>query len=287
MRTITLLDGAVGTSLWAVAGKYGIEEVPVWIYNMEHPELVEELTRSYLNAGSEIILTNTFGVNSPMVQRLSNYNVKDIITKAVGITKNVLSGTNAKTCLAVGPLSELIEPYGDMTVEECTEIYDEIIRTGVEAGAECILIQTFIDLEMMKIAADVAKGFEVPVFCSMSFEEIGKTMFGNSVQDVIDALEPKKIDAIGINCSLGPEMAIPIIKEFYDKTDLPLIFKPNAGKPVMNNDGSFSMEVTPKEFVEKIKPALPYVRYIGGCCGSDPLYIKELKKIVDEERGTL
>lgn len=279
-RKITLMDGAVGTTLWGIAEAAGVKKEPVWKYNIEHPEFVEELTRRYLDAGCEIILANTFGANGPAVKRSSAYSSAEVVAAGVKAAKNVLDGTDVKLCLSLGPLMQLLEPYGDMEEDECAEIYREMLDAGVGAGADIILIQTFMDLEMMRVATVEAKKYGLPVFCSMTFEKSGKTMFGNSVQDVIDVLTPLKIDAIGLNCSLGPDLALPIIKEFSEKTDLPLLFKPNAGKPILSDDGSTTTAYTAKQFAEDIKPALEFVSYIGGCCGSDAEYIKEIKKLI-------
>ena len=279
-RKITLLDGAVGTTLWAIAESHGAKKEPVWKYNIDHPEFVRELTEKYLEAGSEIILANTFGANGPAVKYSSTYDPKDVITAGVNIAKEVLKGSSAKLCMAVGPLTQILEPYGDLEEDECFAIYEEMISAGIEAGCEMIMIQTFMDLSMMRIAATVAKRYGVPVFCTMTFEKAGKTMFGNSVQDVIDTLVLLGIDAIGLNCSLGPDLALPIIKEFAEKTTLPIVFKPNAGKPILSADGSTSTAYSAEQFAEDIKPALEYVSYIGGCCGSDSTYVKEIKKLL-------
>ncbi len=274
------MDGAVGTTLWGIAEAAGVKKEPVWKYNIEHPEFVEELTKRYVDAGCEIILANTFGANGPAVKRSSPYTAAEVVAAGVKAAKKVLDGTGVKLCLSVGPLMQLLEPYGDMEEDECAEIYDEMLDAGVGAGADIILIQTFMDLEMMRVATVEAKKYGLPVFCSMTFEKSGKTMFGNSVQDVIDVLTPLGIDAIGLNCSLGPDLALPIIKEFSEKTDLPLLFKPNAGKPILSEDGSTAVAYTAKQFAEDIKPALEFVSYIGGCCGSDAEYIKEIKKLI-------
>jgi len=279
-KKITLLDGAVGTTLWGIAEANGVAKVPVWKYNIEHPEFVEELTKKYLEAGSEIILTNTFGANGPSVKYSSNYSVADVVTAGVKITKKVLEGTGVRTSMAVGPLSQILEPYGDLEEDECRAIYEEMIGAGVKAGCDIIMVQTFMDLAMMKIAAEVAKSYGLPVFCCMTFEKAGKTMFGNSVDDVIEELTPLGIDAIGLNCSLGPDLALPIIKEFSEKTDLPIVFKPNAGKPILSADGTTSTAYSAEQFAIDVKPALEYVDYIGGCCGSDATYIKEIKKLI-------
>ena len=279
-KKITLLDGAVGTSLWSIAEAHGVPKVPVWKYNIEHPEFVEELTKKYLEAGSEIILANTFGANGPSVKYSSGYSVEEVVTAGVKITKKALEGTGVKTSMAVGPLSQILEPYGDLEEDECRAIYEEMIGAGVRAGCDMILVQTFMDLAMMKIAAKVAKSYGLPVFCCMTFEKAGKTMFGNSVEDTIEELTPLGIDAIGLNCSLGPDLALPIIKEFSEKTDLPIVFKPNAGKPILAADGTTSTAYSAEQFAKDIEPALKYVSYIGGCCGSDPTYIKEIKKLL-------
>lgn len=279
-RKITLMDGAVGTTLWGIAEANGVKKEPVWKYNIEHPEFVEELTRRYLEAGCEIILANTFGANGPAVKRSSPYTAAEVVAAGVKAGKKVLEGTDVKLCLSLGPLMQLLEPYGDMEEDECAEIYREMLDAGVGAGADMILIQTFMDLEMMRVATVEAKKYGLPVMCSMTFEKSGKTMFGNSVQDTIDTLAPLGIDAIGLNCSLGPDLALPIIKEFSEKTDLPLLFKPNAGKPILSEDGSTAVAYTAQQFAEDIKPALEYVSYIGGCCGSDAEYIKEIKKLL-------
>lgn len=279
-RKITLLDGAVGTTLWGIAEANGVAKEPVWKYNVEHPEFVTELTRRYLDAGCEIILANTFGANGPAVKRSSGYTVAEVITEGVKAAKKALEGTDVKLCLSLGPLTQLLEPYGDLEEEECAAIYDEMLDAGVSAGVDTILIQTFMDLEMMRVATVEAKKYGLPVMCSMTFEKNGKTMFGNSVQDTIDTLAPLGIQAIGLNCSLGPDLALPIIKEFSLKTDMPLLFKPNAGKPILSADGSTAVAYTAEQFAKDVEPALEFVSYIGGCCGSDAEYIKEIKKLL-------
>ncbi len=277
---ITLLDGAGGTTLWHIAESNGVEKVPVWRYNIEHPEYVEEVVRGYRDAGSQIILTNTFGANGPAVKHSSDYSVEEVITAGVQAARRALEGSDVKLSLDLGPLTQILEPYGDLEEDECIAIYDEMLEAGMRAGCDMITIETFMDLEMMRIVATEAKKYGVPVFCTMTYEKNGKTIFGNSVQDTIDVLEPIGIDAVGLNCSLGPDLALPVIREFSEKTKLPLIFKPNAGMPIMNADGKTTTEYSAVQFAEDVRPALDFVSYIGGCCGSDPDYIREIKKML-------
>ena len=273
---ITLMDGAVGTSLWAKAEANGIKKDPVWRYNIEHPELVAELAREYAEAGAEIVLANTFGANGPAVKRSSTYTAPEVVSAGVRVAREALRGTGAKVALSAGPLTALMEPYGDLTEEEAGEIFYEMLAAGAKEGPDIILLQTFMDLAMLRVAAVEAKKFGIPVFCCLTFERRGKTMMGNSVEDMIEELEPVGVDALGMNCSLGPDLAVPVIREFVGKTSLPLIFKPNAGKPILAADGTTATAYSAKVFADDVMPALDFVDYVGGCCGSDPSYIREL-----------
>lgn len=277
-KDVVLLDGASGTTMWKLAEEKGIAKVPVWIYNIEHPELVLEVAKEYVAAGSQIIQTNTFGANRQAVERSSKYSVADVVRAGVRIAKQAVEGTNVKTALSVGPLSVLLEPYGDLEEEEAEEIYTEQIGAGMEEHPDCIVLETFMDLEMMRVAATVAKRYGVPVYCMMTFEKAGKTMMGNSVQNIIDVLTPLGVDAVGMNCSLGPDLALPVMQEFSEKTNLPLIFKPNAGLPVKDENGNMVSPYSADHFAKDVAPAMEFISFIGGCCGSDADYIRTLKK---------
>ena len=274
---IILLDGAGGTCLWNLAESLGYAKDPVWKYNMEHPDIVKQVAAEYVEAGSQIILANTFGANGPAVKRSSDYSVEDVVRAGVRLAKEAAFGTDVKVALDIGPLTVLMEPYGDLTEEEAEEIFREQIGAGMKEQPDLILLETFLDLEMLKVAARVAKSYDVPVFCTMTFEGRGRTMMGNRVEDIAEELEELGVDAVGLNCSQGPETAIPVILEFAEHTDLPLIFKPNAGKPVLAEDGSVISPYDAAAFVRDVEPALDKVTYLGGCCGSSPDYIRALK----------
>ena len=280
MNQYTLLDGAVGTSLWELAEKNGIAKEPVWKYNIEHPELVRILHQRYIAAGSKLIQANTFGANGPAVKRSSDYTVEQVVTAAVKLAKEAVSGTDVMVALSFGPLSVLLEPYGDMEEDECEEIYTEMIDAGVKAGADCVILETFMDKEMLRIAASVAKKYNIPTFCSLTFEAVGRTMMGNTVEQIVEALEPVGIDAIGMNCSMGPVEALPVIRHFSQCTKLPLFFKPNSGKPIVNADGTEAAPYTAEQYASEVAPALEYVSYIGGCCGTDDSYIRALSEYI-------
>jgi len=280
-KKITLLDGAIGTSLWAAAEENGWKKDPVWQFNITHPESVAELCRRYAEAGSQMVLTNTFGANGPAVQNHPGFDVAGVMKAAVRLARKGVEGTGAKVALSIGPLSQLMEPWGDLTEEETQAIYEEMMGPAMEEKPDSILLETFMDMDMLRVAAAAAKQYGVPVYCSMTFDQRGKTLMGNAVEDVIGTLTPLGIDAIGMNCSLGPDLALPVIREFREKTDLPLLFKPNAGMPVLAADGSTVSPYDAETFVRDVAPALELVDFIGGCCGTDVRYIRALRTYLD------
>ena len=266
-----LLDGSAGTALWAMADAAQVKKEPVWKYNIEHPEFLLELHRRYVDAGCEMIQANTFDANRHSVCRSSDYSVSEVICAAVKLAKTAAEGTNVKVYTPFGPLAQFLEPYGNLKKAEVAEIYTEMADAAVKAGADLIILETFMDVEMMRIAAQAAKSFGVPVICSMTFAKRRRTIMGDSVEKIVKTLTPLGIDGIGMNCSYGPVEALEIIKEFREKTSLPLYFKPNAG---------VGENYTAEQFAKELEPALGFVSYVGGCCGCDAEYIKEIKKLL-------
>lgn len=276
MGNYILIDGGVGTSLW----EKNEDKSPVWTFNYTHPELVKELANEMVEAGAQIVLANTFSANRPAVEKAKfGHSVTEIVTKAVELAKEAVAG-RAKIALGIGPLTEMLEPYGDMSYEECSDIYREMIDAGVKAGVDTIYLQTFMDLEMLKLAAAEAAKYDVPLFCSMSFS--GKfTMFGNRPEQIVNELKPFNPVAVGLNCSSGPDEALAVIEEFSQVSDLPIIFKPNAGKPSIDGGSQFDYE----SFAKAVAKGAEFegVTYFGGCCGANAKYIaalgNELKKL--------
>ncbi len=277
-KNVVLMDGAVGTSLWEKSE----DKVPVWRYNLEKPEIVSELHHEYIAAGSKIILANTFGANGTAVSKSSSYTVKNVVSTGVKLAKAAAAGTDVKVALAIGPLMGLLEPYGDISEANAVKLFEEQIGSGMDEKPDLIYLQTFIDIEMLKIAAKIARQYDVPLFCSMSFEKKGRTIMGNSVRQMLDELEVYHPDAVGLNCSLGPDLAMPVIKQFTEMTERPVLFKPNAGKPIgSGNSSAASFDV--ETFVNDILPAVDLgISYIGGCCGSNARYIKRLDEKLKE-----
>lgn len=273
-KKIIMMDGAVGTSLWEKTE----DKVPVWRYNLENPAIVSQLHQEMADAGAQLVLTNTFGANAAAVKK-SPHTVKQVISQGVGLCREAVGG-RAKVVFSIGPLTGLMEPYGDITPEEAQAQYMEMLEAGIPEKPDIIFLQTFIDLEMLKIAAGCARRFDLPLFCAMSFEKVGKTIMGNSVADMARELAPWQPDAIGLNCSTGPDLAMPVLRQFKEHSDLPLIFKPNAGRTTLVKGQSVT-ELDPDLFVQDMLPAADIgAHYIGGCCGANALYIRKLAQAI-------
>lgn len=283
-KDLILLDGAFGTCLWKKAQEKGCPREPVWKYNIDCPQIVEALTREYIAAGAQLVQANTFGANGMAAAREKGYRVDEAVAAGVRIAKEAAAGTGVQVALSAGPLPMMLEPFGDLTEEQARKIFEEQLGAGAAAGADCIVLETFLDAEMLAVAVGAAKQYGLPVLTSMTFEKSGRTMMGQSVEDVLEILAPLGVDAVGINCSLGPEQALPILRRFAELTELPLIFKPNAGLPVQSGDGTEISACGAEEFAEKVRPAFPLVSYLGGCCGTDPDYIRAIGRLLRAEQ---
>ena len=277
MKDVFILDGAIGSNLFARTKVTG----QVWTLNMENPEAVKTLYSDFVKAGSDFIGANTFTVN-PFTIKETNYNMEEVIQTGINLAKEVVKGTNTKVCYDVGPLPDLLEPYGDLSVEDCKEIYKQMISAAVVSKPDAIFFETFTDLNMLCCALEVASTFDLPIYCCLTFETHGKTMMGNSVADMVEKCSAYPITALGLNCSSEASTLFPILKEFREKTNLPLIFKPNAGMPTLV-DGKAVYNIDEKTFVETMKTVVKEGNiYVGGCCGTTPEMIALIAKIVGD-----
>ena len=272
---IIILDGAMGSVLQQRGlPPGGIPE----LLNLTDPELLISIHREYIDAGSEIIYANTFGANGKKL-RGSGHSVEEIVSAAITTAKKAAEGTNAKVALDIGPLGELLEPMGKLTFEEAYELFREMAAAGEKAGADLAVIETMTDLYEAKAALLAVKEHtSLPVLVTMSFEERGRTFTGCTAASMAHTLEGLGADAIGLNCSLGPDLLLPILKEICEHTRLPVIAKPNAGLPDPV-DGHYDMG--PEEFAQALLPCLETgVTMFGGCCGTSPDYIREVRKVL-------
>ena len=273
----TILDGGMGTMLQQKGMALGT--IPETL-NITKPEWITDIHRRYIEAGSQIIYANTFGANRYKMAD-SGYRVSELIEVAVRNAREAAEGTETLVALDIGPIGQLLEPTGALSFEEAYDIFSEMVKCGYAAGADLIVIETMTDLYETKAAVLAAKeNSSLPVFVTMTFEENKRTFTGCSVSAMCLTLEGLGVDALGVNCSLGPRDLIPIVEEISRWTGLPIIVKPNAGlpDPVTN-----TYNVLPDEFASVTKKMLPFgVRILGGCCGTDPDYIRKLAEMLRE-----
>ena len=275
-QDIIILDGAMGTVLQQRGLKPGgIGE----LLNLTDPELLKSVYRDYIQAGSQIIYANTFGANALKLSG-TGHGVEEVISAAIRTAREAGAGTETKVALDVGPLGQLLEPMGTLTFERAYDLFREMMEAGAKAGADLVVIETMTDLYEAKAALLAAKeATDLPVFVTMSFEASGRTFTGCTAASMARTLEGLGADAIGLNCSLGPDLLLPILKEICANTSLPVIAKPNAGLPDPV-DGHYDMD--PESFAAAVLPCLEAgVTIFGGCCGTSPDYIRTLKKALE------
>lgn len=280
MKKRVILDGGMGTMLQAAG--LGLGERPD-VFGMKHPEVVERVQRSYVEAGSQVLYANTFGTNAHKLEG-TGYTVEEVVSANIAIAKRAAAG-KAKVALDVGPIGELLEPLGMLSFEKAYEIYAQVVRAGASCGADLIIFETMTDLYEVKAAVLAAKeNSELPVWTTMSFEASGRTFTGTTVAAMALTLTGLGVDALGINCSLGPEELVPLVEELRYWTDLPIIVKPNAGLPDPAT-GEYSMGA--EEFGKRMAvfPKLG-ASVFGGCCGTNPDFIKALADTLAEAEET-
>ena len=276
-KELLYFDGGMGTLLQERGLQPG--ELPE-TWNLLHAEEIREIHRKYIEAGSDIVLTNTFGANALKFHD-DAYSLEEIVNAAVGHVKAAAeqagNGRRIYTALDIGPTGKLLKPMGDLDFETAYEAYKEVMIYGEKAGADLIHIETMSDTYELKAAVLAAKeNTSLPVFATTIFDERGKLLTGADVPSVVALLEGLRVDAFGINCGMGPEQMIPILEQITKYSSLPVIVKPNAGLPKQKN-GQTYYDVSPEEFAEVMKKVVKMgAVVIGGCCGTTPDHIKAM-----------
>lgn len=275
-KEFVLLDGAMGTLIQKSGVKY--DSVPETL-NITHPELIESFHKAYAEAGSDIVYANTFGANGYKLKE-SGYSVDEIIKSGVDNAKKAVLGTDCLVALDIGPIGQLLEPAGSLSFDSAYEYFKEQIVAG--QGADVIVFETMTDLYELKAAVLAAKeNSDKPIIATMTFERNGRTFTGVSPASMAVTLTGLGVDALGVNCSLGPDELEGVVSEILKYTDLPLVIKANAGLPDPNSN---EYDILPDKFADCVADLLKYgVKIIGGCCGTTPEYIAEIKKMLADK----
>ena len=264
---ITYCDGGAGTLLQSWGLRAG-EKPEMW--NITNPEKIVEMHRLYLEAGANIITTCTFGAN-----RFKFDNLEEIVTAAVKNAKTACEGyDDSYVALDIGPTGKMLEPLGDLGFEEAVSVFSETIKIGAEAGTDLVLIETINDSYEAKAAVLAAKeSCDLPVFITCVYDESHKLMTGADPKSMIAMLEGLGVDAIGMNCSLGPVQMAEIVPEFAKYSSVPIIVNPNAGLPRSEN-GKTVYDIDADEFSDIMCDIVRSgATIIGGCCGTTPAHI--------------
>ncbi len=256
---------------------YGLEPgEPPALLAVTNPEVITSIHRQYVEAGADILYANTFGTNRYKLEGYG-YSPGQIIDSAIKAARAACK-EDTLVALDVDPLGELLEPMGTLTFEEAYDAFCEVVKQGEASGADLIVIETMTDLYEVKAAVLAAKEqTNLPVMVSMTFEETGRTFTGTSIECMTAVLEGLGVDAVGINCSLGPVEIFPLAEKMCQLTDLPVFVKPNAGLPDPRT-GAYT--IGPEEFAR----AMAEYRHLGiamagGCCGTTPDYIARMKAV--------
>jgi len=271
-----VMDGAMGTQLM----ERGIRPEDCFdAVNLKNPEVVEEIHRAYVEAGADIIETNTFGANA---LKLSDYGlekrVKEINIEAAKLARKAM-GDKGFVCGSIGPLGKMIEPLGEISFDQAYQVFAEQAKALEEGGVEVVSIETISDLQEMRAAVIAVKTeTKLPIIASLTYDENGKTVYGTPPEVAVVVLEALGVNVISANCSTGPEGILKVAKRYLALTKLPVMVMPNAGMPeLIGNRAVYKM--TPERFGRFAKKFLEMgVKIVGGCCGTGPEHIRAIKR---------
>ncbi|MBI5699001.1 homocysteine S-methyltransferase family protein [Candidatus Saganbacteria bacterium] len=276
-RKILVMDGAMGTELM----ERGVRPEDCFdAQNLKKPEIVLAVHKAYVQAGADIIETNTFGANRI---KLADYQldkkVREVNLEAAKLARKAI-GENGFVCGSIGPLGKMLDPLGEITFDQAAEVFAEQAKALEEGGADCVSIETISDLQEMRAAVIAVKSnTKLPVIASLTYDEGEKTVYGTTPEVAVAVLEPLGVDVIAANCSTGPEGMLKVAKRLLAVSRVPVMVMPNAGMPeLIGNRAVYQM--TPEKFGAFAKKfAEMGVAIVGGCCGTGPEHIRAIKRV--------
>ena len=274
-KDLLIFDGGFGSQLQELGMKAG--EIPEY-YNIEHPETIIDIHHRYLKAGADFITTNTFGAN-PLKLEQHKYSYQEVILAAIQNAKEAKKiKPDAYIALDIGPIGKLMEPMGTLTFDEVYQSVKQMVEL-VKEDIDVVLFETMTDIYELKASILAVKECsDLPIFATMTFETNGRSLSGCDPLTMVNVLEGLKVDALGINCSLGPNEMAPIIESILESTSFPVMIQPNAGLPLLE-DGQTVYPMKADEFIEAIVPLVKKgIAIVGGCCGTTPEFIQKLKE---------
>ena len=276
-----VLDGATGTNLQKRGLPIGTAP-ETWLF--DNPTSISQLYSDFVQAGSDIILTCTFGGNRV---RLGHANLAERITDvnriAVELARQVTKGKDVLVAGSIGPTGEMMQPFGTLGEEQAFEIYAEQAKILIEAGVDLLVIETQFDLTEAIAAVKAVRSLsdDIALVCSFSYDRGVRTMMGVKPVQMAETFNPMAVDALGVNCGKSLEDNLNVLTTLKENTNKPIWFKPNAGLPTSNPDGSTSYDVTPQMMADQVPAWIGAgAKLVGGCCGTSPEHLAAIARRV-------
>ena len=281
-QNVVILDGASGSNLMTAGMPKGIctEE---WV--LSHKDVIQKLQRAYIEAGSNIIYAPTFGGNRVnLTMHELQDRIVDINRTLVSYSREVADAADHKVYVAadITTSGKMMAPAGEMTYEAAFEMYQEQLGILKDSGIDLIVAETMINIEESLAAVDAASTVcELPIMCTMTVEADGSIFSGGNIIEAAASLEAAGADAVGVNCSVGPDQLLSVIRNIKENVSVPVIAKPNAGMPFIDDKGNAVYSMKADEFANHIKTLVDAgAGIVGGCCGTTPEFIREVAKII-------
>ncbi len=272
-----LLDGGTGSCLRSVGMPVGVC-TEQWVY--EHPDVMKQLQSEYADAGSQILYAPTFGANRMSLENVGLSDRVEELNRTLAARTIEHVGDRVLVAGDMSTTGKAMEPYGPMTYDGLLEIYKEQIRFLAETGVDLLVAETLLSQDEALVICDAARAVcDLPLLVSFTCEGDGNLYFGGTVTDAAAALEAMGVDAVGVNCSVGPDQLEAVIRQLKDTVSIPVMAKPNAGMPVITETGEAVYSMGAEEFAGHVLHLRDCgASLIGGCCGTTPEYIRKIKK---------
>ena len=280
-RKVVLLDGATGSQLRAVGMPVGVS-TELWAY--EHPEALVALQRAYVDAGSDIIYAPTFSANR---MGLAMHGLTDRLAELnAGLVRLAREAADGRALVAgdFTTTGKPLEPVGTLSYQALYDVYREQVEAVVAAGPDLLVAETMLSVDECACFVEAARSVcDLPILCTLTMEADGHLLFGGTAVEAVETLQALGASAVGLNCSTGPDQLEAVIRAMKAVAEVPVIAKPNAGMPVMDDRGNAHYSMTPGQFAASMARLVDAgARIIGGCCGTGPEYIEAVRRTVGE-----
>ena len=252
------------------------------LWAMEHPDVVRALQNGYVEAGSQIIYAPTFSANRLGLEMHGLPDrLEEINTKIVKLSKEIAGG-RAYVAGDMTTTGRMLEPAGDISYEELLDVYKEQAAVLANAGADLIIAETMLSVDETTVLLDAVQAVcDLPVMCSLTLEADGRALYGGNAVEAVETLQAMGAVSVGLNCSVGPNQLEAVVRSMKEVAEIPVLAKPNAGMPVMDQMGFAHYDMTPEQFAAAMKKLIEAgAGVVGGCCGTTPEYIRALAKVI-------